>query len=124
MFDDRVVCLRQFSLIRDAYDDLIDVSQMLRGRQADPAEAQERSEHDRTNVRTQWSAYLATFLTAEEKGLATDLQGQIDQNDAIAGELLKRLTSGDAAEFEITPDRSRPRRSGWAASSGAAKPGA
>jgi methyl-accepting chemotaxis protein len=102
VFDDRIVCLRQFSMIRDAYDDLIDVSRMLRGRQIDPARAKERIERDLTNMRTQWSAYLATFLTPEEKGLATDLQGQMDQNGAVTGEILKRLASGSAAEFETT----------------------
>ncbi|MBA9061594.1 methyl-accepting chemotaxis protein [Methylobacterium sp. 092160098-2] len=102
VFDDRVVCLRQFSIIRDAYDDLIDVSRRLRGRQIDPAQAKDQIERDLSNLHTQWSAYLATYLTPEEKALATELQGSLDRNDAIAAEILKRITAGRASDFEST----------------------
>ncbi|SFU95572.1 methyl-accepting chemotaxis protein [Methylobacterium sp. 174MFSha1.1] len=102
VFEDRVVCLRQFSIIRDAYDDLVDVSRQLRGRQIEPALARERIGRDLSNVRTQWSAYLATYLTPEETVLAKDLQGQIDRNGAIAAEILRRLAAGGQAEFETT----------------------
>jgi methyl-accepting chemotaxis protein len=102
VFEDRVVCLRQFSVIRDAYDDLVDVSRQLRGRQVEPARARERIERDLSNVRTQWSAYLATYLTPEETVLAKDLQGQIDRNGAVAAEILRRLAAGGASEFETT----------------------
>jgi methyl-accepting chemotaxis protein len=102
VFDDRVVCLRQFSMIRDAYDDLLDVSRKLSRKTIEPAQAKERIARDGATVRTQWSAYLATYLTDEEKVLATDLQGRIDRNDAVTAEILNRLASGSAAEFDTT----------------------
>ncbi|MGX7706900.1 methyl-accepting chemotaxis protein [Methylobacterium sp. Gmos1] len=102
VFEDRVVCLRQFSIIRDAYDDLLDVSRLLRGRQIEAARARERIERDLSNVRTQWSAYMATYLTPEEAALAKDLQGQIDRNGTVAAEILRRLAAGGQAEFETT----------------------
>ncbi len=58
VIEDRVVCLRQFSIIRDAYDDMIDVSRMLRGRQIGPDKAKDWIESDLSNLQTQWSAYL------------------------------------------------------------------
>ncbi|MGT2489067.1 methyl-accepting chemotaxis protein [Methylobacterium oryzae CBMB20] len=102
VFDDRVVCLRQFSIIRDAYDDLIDVSRLLRSKQIEPAQAKGKIERDLSNIHTEWSAYLATYLTPEEDVLAKDLQGQIDRNDTIAAEILKHLAAGAAADFEMT----------------------
>ncbi|WP_457105569.1 methyl-accepting chemotaxis protein [Methylobacterium sp. P5_C11] len=101
VFDDRVVCLRQFSMIRDAYDDLVDVSRMVRGKQIEPARARDRIERDLSSLQTQWSAYLATFLTPEEAGLAKDMQQRIDRNGVIAADILKRLAGG-AADFEVT----------------------
>ena len=92
VFDDRVVCLRQFSMIRDAYDDLLDVSRKLSRKTIEPAQAKERIARDGATVRTQWSAYLATYLTDEEKVLATDLQGRIDRNDAVTAEILNPLS--------------------------------
>ncbi|MCB4803068.1 methyl-accepting chemotaxis protein [Methylobacterium brachiatum] len=100
VFDDRVVCLRQFSIIRDAYDDMVDVARRLRSKQIEPAQAKERIERDLANLHTQWSAYLATFLTPEEEALAKDLQGRIDRNGIIAAEILKRLAAGGASDFE------------------------
>ncbi|WCS28594.1 methyl-accepting chemotaxis protein (plasmid) [Methylobacterium sp. NMS14P] len=102
VFDDRVVCLRQFSIIRDAYDDLIDASRMLRSKQIEPAQARDKIERDLTKLRTEWSAYLATYLTPEEEALAKDLQGRIDRNDAIVAEILERVAAGAASDFEAT----------------------
>ena len=102
MFDDRVVCLRQFSIIRDAYDDLIDVSRMLRSKQIEPAQAKDKIERDLSKLHIEWSAYLATYLTPEEEVLVKDLQGRIDRNDAVAAEILKRVVAGAAADFEAT----------------------
>jgi len=102
VFDDRVVCLRQFSIIRDAYDDLIDVSRMLRSKKIEPAQAKDKIGRDLSRLHTEWSAYLATYLTPEEEVLAKELQGRIDQNDAIAAEILRRVAAGAASDFEAT----------------------
>ncbi|MDQ0448765.1 methyl-accepting chemotaxis protein [Methylobacterium aerolatum] len=102
MFDDRVVCLRQFSVIRDAYDNLIDVSRMLGSKQIEPVQAKDKIERDLSKLHIEWSAYLATYLTPEEEVLAKELQGRIDQNDAAAAEILKRIAAGAASDFEAT----------------------
>ena len=102
VFDDRVVCLRQFSTIRDAYDDLIDASRLLRNKQIEPARARDKIERDLSKLHTEWSAYLATYLTPEEDVLAKDLQGRIDRNDTIAAEILKRVGAGAGSDFEAT----------------------
>ncbi|UIN37883.1 methyl-accepting chemotaxis protein [Methylobacterium oryzae] len=102
VFDDRVVCLRQFSIIRDAYDDLLDASRQLRGKQIEPAEAKDKIERDLSKLHKEWSAYLATYLTPEEEALAKDLQLGIDRNDSIAAEILKRVAAGAASDFEAT----------------------
>ncbi|KQO50119.1 MULTISPECIES: methyl-accepting chemotaxis protein [unclassified Methylobacterium] len=101
-FDDRVIPLRQFIVIRDSYDDLTNVSRALRGRQIEPAQAREKIERDLSNITTQWSAYLATYLTPEEDTVAKDLQGRIDGNGVVMAEILKRIAAGDGSEFETT----------------------
>ncbi len=60
VYEDWVVCLRQFSIIRDAYDDIIDVSRMLRSKNIAFSVAKEKIERDLSNLHTQWSAYQAT----------------------------------------------------------------
>ncbi len=102
VFEDRVICLRQFSIVRDAYDDFVDVSRLLRSKQIESTEAKRRIEDDLTNIQTQWSAYLATYLTPEEKVLAAEVQGQIDRNGAVTTEILRRLSAGGAQDFETT----------------------
>ncbi|MCJ2026681.1 methyl-accepting chemotaxis protein [Methylobacterium sp. J-067] len=102
VFDDRVVCLRQFSVIRDAYDDLIDASRLLRGKKIELAQAREKIERDLTKLHAEWADYLATSLTPEEAILAKDLQGKIDRNDAVVAEILKRVAAGTGSDFDTT----------------------
>ncbi|SFG79136.1 methyl-accepting chemotaxis protein [Methylobacterium gossipiicola] len=102
VYEDRVVCLRQFSVIRDAYDDIIDVSRMLRSKTVAFATAKERIERDLSNLHAQWSAYKATSLTAEEDVIAKDLQAWIDQNGVVISEILKRTAQGGAPDFDAT----------------------
>ncbi len=102
VFEDRVVCLRQFSIIRDAHDDLINVSRLLRTKQIEPEPAKARIERNLSSLNTQWSAYLATYLTPEEATLTRELQEQVDRNAAVVAEILRRLAAGGAPEFETT----------------------
>ncbi|SFM09464.1 methyl-accepting chemotaxis protein [Methylorubrum salsuginis] len=102
VYEDRVVCLRQFSIIRDAYDDIIDVSRMLRSKNIAFSVAKEKIERDLSNLHTQWSAYQATLLTKEEEVLAKDLKIQIDQNAVAVSEILKRIAQGDISDFDTT----------------------
>lgn len=101
VFNDRVICLRQFGLIREAYEDLIDVSRKLRGNKIDAAQAKARIEADLGAVATQWSDYQATYLTPEEKVLAAEFAARMEQTNASAGEILGRLAAGKG-EFETT----------------------
>ncbi|KQP31403.1 chemotaxis protein [Methylobacterium sp. Leaf102] len=99
VFDDRVVCLRQFSLIRDAYDDLVVASREARdGLIAAPA-AKARIERDLASIRTQASAYLATYLAPDEKPLASALQDRIAGNETVVAELLRRIAGGAQGEL-------------------------
>lgn len=100
VFDDRIVCLRQFSLIRDAFDDLIDTSRSLKNKQIAPDPAKARIETDLGAIRTQWTAYLATYLTPEEAKLAADLRGRIEQTETVATALLRRVDAGDTGNLE------------------------
>lgn len=102
IFDDRVVCLRQFSIIRDAYDDLLDASRMLRSKQIESAQARDKIDRNMSKLHAEWSAYLATYLTSDEKILVKDLKKQIDQNDLIVTEILRRVTAGAGSDFEAT----------------------
>ncbi|KQU16522.1 chemotaxis protein [Methylobacterium sp. Leaf94] len=102
VFGDRIVPLRQFSLIRDAYDDLLATSRALRNRQGEAGRATAKIEADLGNIQTQWSAYLATYLTPEEKELAAELQRRIDHNAAVAADILRRLAAGGTPDFDAT----------------------
>ncbi|WP_051092939.1 methyl-accepting chemotaxis protein [Methylobacterium sp. 77] len=101
-FEDRVIPLRQFIVIRDAYDDLTNVSRALRSGQIEPGQAKEKIERDLSNVTKEWSAYLATYLTQEEQIISKDLQGRIDGNGVIMAEILKRIAAGNGSDFETT----------------------
>ncbi len=97
-----MVCLRQFSIMRDAYDDIFAVSRSLRSKQIEFAVAKEKIEQDVSKLNAQWSAYRATNLTPEEEVLAKDLQERIDQNGVVISEILKRIAQGGTPDFEAT----------------------
>ena len=100
VFDDRVVCLRQFSVIRDAYDDMIDASRLMRSKKIDLAQAKDRIERDLSKLHKEWADYQATNLTPEEAILANDLRARIDRNDAIVAEILTRIAAGAGSDFD------------------------
>ncbi|KQP92007.1 methyl-accepting chemotaxis protein [Methylobacterium sp. Leaf117] len=102
VFGDRIVPLRQFSLIRDAYDDLLATSRELRNRHGQASRAEAKIAADLGSIGTQWSAYLATYLTPEEKDLAAEMQRRIDHNGAVAADILRRLAAGGTPDFEAT----------------------
>jgi methyl-accepting chemotaxis protein len=91
VYEDRVVPLSQFMAIRDAFDRIVDASRVVRENAGDPSNAAKEIEAGLANVKQQWAAYLATYLTPEEKVLAADLQAQIDKNVTIIAGVLDRL---------------------------------
>ncbi|MGC5779525.1 methyl-accepting chemotaxis protein [Methylobacterium sp. NFXW15] len=102
VYEDRVVCLRQFSIIRDAYDDIIDVSRMLRSKTIAFTTAKEKIDRDLSKLHAQWTAYQATSLTPEEQILAKDLRVRIDQSGVVISEILKRIAQGGTPDFDAT----------------------
>ena len=95
VYMDRVIPLEQFMTMRDFYDRLVNVSRGVRDKVLEPRAAIGRIETNLTGAAQQWNAYLATYLTPEEKALAGKMQAQVDRNTAIVAGVLKRLQEGD-----------------------------
>jgi methyl-accepting chemotaxis protein len=91
VYEDRVVPLGQFMALRGGYDKIVDTSRLVRDKTVDPLSAASGIEAGLQTVHQQWKAYLATYLTPEEKLLAADMQARIDQNAAVVADVLKRL---------------------------------
>jgi methyl-accepting chemotaxis protein len=91
IYEDRVVPLSQFMALRDGYDKIAEASREVREKIVDPQDAATRIEAGLRNVDQQWKAYLATYLTPEEKLLAAEMQARIEQNTAVVADVLRRL---------------------------------
>ena len=91
VYEDRVVPLGQFMALRNGYDKITEASRQVREKTLDPQEAATRIEGGLQGVDQQWKAYLATYLTPEEKQLAADMQARVDQNAGVVADVLRRL---------------------------------
>jgi len=97
VYEDRVVPLEQISTIEsDYYKVRIAVMDAVGARdvvaiQKDSADITEKVAH----AQSMWKAYLATYLTPEEKQLAEETQRSFDAYDAVRGRVLATLSSGD-----------------------------
>ena len=91
VYEERVIALSQFLAIRDHYDRLLDASRTVRDQAADPSDAAKQIAAGLAGLQQQWAAYLATYLTPEEKALAADMQAQIDRNATLVAGILERL---------------------------------
>ena len=91
VYEDRVVSLRQFLAIRDAYDRIVEASRAVRDTRIEPSGVVKQIEAGLASVQQQWTSYLATYLTSDERALAADLQAQIDRNTATIAGILERL---------------------------------
>ena len=91
VYEDRVVPLGQFMALRDSYDQIVEASRGVREKTVEPLDAAARIEAKLAEIDRQWTAYLATYLTAEEKLLAADMQVRLDQNGALIAAVLERL---------------------------------
>ena len=102
VYEDRVIALSQFLAIRDHYDRLLDASRMVRDEAADPSAAAKQIAAGLAGLQQQWAAYLATYLTPEEKALAADMQAQIDRNATIVAGILERLRTRNLDGYAAT----------------------
>jgi methyl-accepting chemotaxis protein len=98
-YEDRVVPLGQFLAIREAYDMIVDASRAVRDQTLEPRDAARQIEAGLARLDQEWAAYLATYLTAEEKVLAADMQAQIDRNAAIIAGIRERLHARNLADY-------------------------
>ncbi|MCJ2035062.1 methyl-accepting chemotaxis protein [Methylobacterium sp. J-068] len=102
VFSDRVVPLRQFSLMRDANDEIVAISRRLRSKQIANETARESIAASRKKFDAQWSAYLMTYLTPEEKALIAAYKERQIETDAALAEIVRRLTAGGDQDFDAT----------------------
>ncbi|HEX8416337.1 MAG TPA: methyl-accepting chemotaxis protein, partial [Methylobacterium sp.] len=91
VYDDRVVPLGQFMTIQGSYDKLIEASREALEKVLDPIDAAGRMEAQLADVGREWGAYLATYLTPEEKILAAEMQERIASNAVAVSDVVKRL---------------------------------
>lgn len=102
VYEDRVVPLGQFMAMRDFYDKLLDASRAVREKTLEPAEGAKRIETNLSGLNQQWTAYLATFLTPEEKVLVTEMQTRLDQNATTIAAALRGLRERDVKDYSAT----------------------
>jgi methyl-accepting chemotaxis protein len=97
VYEDRAVPLEQLSGIEaDYYQIRIAVVDAVDARTAATTQASEATVTDRLAAAdTLWKAYLATYLTPEEKALATAMQSSLDAYGIARGAVLQALAAGD-----------------------------
>ncbi|MCJ2073542.1 methyl-accepting chemotaxis protein [Methylobacterium sp. J-030] len=97
MYADRVVCLGQFSSLRDAYDAILTALQKVIGGNVDARAAAATLDKELARTKVTRAAYFATYLTPEEKVLAANLQTHLTRNDAIVEDVSRALDRGETA---------------------------
>ena len=93
-YDDRLVPLSQFLTMRDICDRVVDHSRGAVEGRTTPKAAAQAIERDLADLRKVWSEYLATYLTEEEKSLASVMDGHIARNGKIIADLAAHLAGG------------------------------
>jgi methyl-accepting chemotaxis protein len=100
IYADRVVCLSQFSQIRDSFEA---ISRAVRGvvsRTTTPPDAAGLIARELASAKAVWAAYLTTFMTEDERGLAADLQVKLDRQASLIESVVRRVHSGEPVDFE------------------------
>jgi len=99
VYEDRVVPLEQLGEIQsDYYQVRIAVVDAIGVADIDAINKDAATIGDRVDHATgMWKAYLATYLTPEEKALADETQKTFDAYDGVRGRVLATLKSGDFA---------------------------
>ncbi|TBW41196.1 HAMP domain-containing protein [Siculibacillus lacustris] len=100
VFADRVVPLRDLKAVSDAYAvDIVDTTHKTRAGALKPDQAIITVEHAGTAAHRRWSAYMATYMDAQEKALAATAGDRFAAADTAAAELVTILKSGDRARL-------------------------
>jgi len=99
VYEDRVVPLVQIGTIQSDYFQVrIAVMDAVNANDAAVIQKDSAAIIERVkNAKGQWQAYLATYLTPEEKQLSDQAQKSLDAYDAVRDRVLAVLASGDFA---------------------------
>jgi signal transduction histidine kinase/CheY-like chemotaxis protein/HAMP domain-containing protein len=102
VYEDRVLPLRQLKTVSDGYSDAIAGSVAeLRDGLISWDEAESRIANARVEIDLQWTAYLATYMTSEEKALAAEAARLKAAADMAVGRLVSLLVDRDSAALSV-----------------------
>jgi methyl-accepting chemotaxis protein len=103
VLDDRVIPLRDLKMISDAYAvDIVDTSHKVRGGSFTFAKGLEKVQSSQKVIEERWAAYLATYLTEEEKRLVKDAEAAKKRADGAVLEIIELFRDemrGQVASF-------------------------
>ena len=102
VFDDRLLCLSQFSQIRDSYEVILRAMRNAVSREIGPEEAAKIFRRELARAKEVWAAYTATAMSREESGVAGEVAARLRQDEAIVEDPLRRLDRGEAVDFAAT----------------------
>ncbi|MGY2046874.1 methyl-accepting chemotaxis protein [Methylobacterium sp. JK268] len=105
VYEDRVICLSQFISIRNLYDAIIDTSRSVPENQLTPQQAAVKIDALGRDIQKTWSDYLSTYITADEKRLADEVQARIDANGRVISNVVQMLRM-DAPDASAAARRS------------------
>lgn len=106
IYNDRVIPLTQLKTISDAYAvDVVDHVHKARSGAVAWGGAREALTRAQDSIRTNWSAYRATFLTPEEAELATKAEAAMRVADSAILRLDVLLAAQDTAALALFADR-------------------
>ena len=101
VYNDRVVPLRQLKLVSDAYAvQVVDTAHKLRALKVEWGAARRSIEEARTRIDSNWRAYLATYLVAEEVRLAEQMKPRMGAAEQAISRLLAIVEARDASALE------------------------
>ncbi|MBA4708305.1 HAMP domain-containing methyl-accepting chemotaxis protein [Aquitalea aquatica] len=105
-YNDRVVCLKQLKLAGDSYAvNIVDAAHKLHGGKLSPAEFLSGLDQAQATLKQQWGNYRATYLTADEKGLADQAEQAMHQADASILRLRQIVQAKDQAALQQFLDK-------------------
>ena len=101
VYEDRVVALRQLKTVSDLYAvNIVDTAHKARNRNITFEEALKNVNDAKVGIKKDWSDYMGTYLTPEEKNLATQAEALRTKADAAVEKLERALSAKDVAGEE------------------------
>lgn len=87
-YNDRVIALQQLKIVSDMYAvNIVDTSHKTRDGALSWQDAAKNITEARKQIRREWDAYMATYLTSEEKGLADQAAASMKVADGVVDKL-------------------------------------